>query len=63
MPKAALYVAGVIFTIAAVCHLLRMVVGFDVIVAGNVVPMWVSLPGLIVAAVLAIWMVLAARRV
>lgn len=63
MPKAALYVAGVIFTIAAVCHLLRMVAGFDIVIAANVVPMWVSLPGFIAAAVLAVWMFLAARRV
>lgn len=43
-----------IFTIVAVVHLLRIFMGWEVVVGGTVIPMWVSYVGLIIAAGLAI---------
>lgn len=47
-------VAVVVFTLVAVVHLLRIVMGWDVVVGGTVIPMWASYAGLIIAAGLAI---------
>jgi hypothetical protein len=44
----------VLFGLIAIVHLLRLFTGWQVTVAGFVVPVWVSLPGLIVAAGLAL---------
>jgi hypothetical protein len=63
MVKAALYTAGAIFTVGAVAHAVRLVAAFDIVVDGIHVPQWASLPALIAAALLAAWMLLAARRV
>ena len=62
MQKAALYTAGVIFALGTIGHLARLIVGFEIAIAGFVVPVWVSFPGVVAAAGLAIWMVVAARR-
>ncbi len=62
MQKAALYTAGAIFAVIAAAHLVRLMVGFEVVVGGVVAPPWVSFPGALVAALLAVWMVAAARR-
>ncbi len=62
MQKAALYTSGAIFAAIAVAHLARLIVGFEIVVGGVAAPLWVSLPGALVAALLAVWMVVAARR-
>ncbi len=62
MQKAALYTSGAIFAAIAIAHLARLVVGFEIVVGGVVAPPWVSFPGALVAALLAVWMVAAARR-
>ena len=46
-------IAVVIFAIIAVAHLYRLVRPFEVVVAGNAVPQWVSFPALLVAGLLA----------
>jgi len=35
-------IAGVIFLVMAVAHVLRLIFHFDVIFAGYIVPMWVN---------------------
>jgi len=45
--------AIVIFTIVAVVHLFRILMGWEVIIQGAVVPMWASYLGLIIAGGLA----------
>ena len=45
-------VSGLIFAIVALVHLLRLVQGWDLVVAGYLVPMWVSWIGLIIPGVL-----------
>jgi hypothetical protein len=46
--------AAVIFVLIALIHLYRLIQGFEVVVGGTRVPQWASLPGLIVAAGLAL---------
>ncbi|MDP6346080.1 MAG: hypothetical protein QF578_07525 [Alphaproteobacteria bacterium] len=62
MQKAALYTSGAIFAIGAVGHLVRLISGFEIAIAGFVAPVWISAPGVLIAGALAVWMVLAARR-
>lgn len=51
--KPATLAAVVVFAALAVVHAVRLAIGFEVVVAGNVVPRWVSLPGVLVPAALA----------
>ena len=46
--------AVAVFALVALAHLCRLILGFDVMVAGTTLPQWLSLPGLIVAAGLAV---------
>ena len=62
MQKAALYTSGAIFAIGAVAHGVRLFTGFEIVIAEFNVPVWVSFPGALVAALLTIWMGAAARR-
>ena len=62
MQKAALYTSGVIFAAGAICHVARLTSGIEIIVDGFMVPVWVSFPGALIAALLAVWMAVAARR-
>ncbi len=62
MQKAALYTSGVIFAAVSFTHLVRLITGIEIVVGGVVAPVWVSFPGMLIAAPLAIWMAVAARR-
>ncbi len=62
MQKAALYTSGVVFAAVAVAHLVRLATGFEIVVSGIIVPVWVSFLGALIAALLAAWMVVTARR-
>jgi hypothetical protein len=42
-------IAGVIFALVALLHLLRLVMGWSVVIDSWTVPMWVSWIGLVVA--------------
>ena len=46
-------IAVVIFTLVATAHLCRLWQGWDIMIAGHTVPMWVSIPGAIVPGALA----------
>jgi len=46
--------AVALFTLITVLHLLRLFAGWEVVVTGYVVPVWFSLPGLIIAGGLAV---------
>lgn len=59
----ALKVAGTIFALFALIHLLRLILGWDFILAGYMFPMFVSVLGFIVGLGLSIWMFSASRRV
>lgn len=54
-----LLVAGIMFGIVAFFHLLRLVFKFDLSLAGKTIPLWTHVIGLIIAASLSTWMLLA----
>jgi len=56
MKNTALRVAGLIFFVAAIMHLLRLILKLEVIIAGYVVPVWFSALGFIFPLSLSIWM-------
>ena len=55
-PKMPLMVAGIIFSLFALLHVLRLVMGWGLIIGTFSVPLWWSGVGLIIAALLAFWM-------
>lgn len=48
-------VSGLIFTLVALAHFLRIVMGMSVLVDGYVVPMYVSWIAVVVTGALAVW--------
>jgi len=40
----------------------RLITGLEIVGGGAILPMWVSFLGALVAALLAVWMAIAARR-
>jgi hypothetical protein len=50
-----LIVSTIIFAVVAVMHLLRLVLGWSVVLGMTSVPFWVSLLAVLVFASLAIW--------
>jgi hypothetical protein len=56
MKNSALIVAGIIFSLIALIHFLRLIYHWKIIIAGYIVPMSVSTIGLFITLILAIWM-------
>jgi hypothetical protein len=56
MKGTALKVAGVIFLLVSVMHLLRVILKFEVIMAGFTLPIWFSIFGFIFSLLLSLWM-------
>jgi hypothetical protein len=54
--------AVAVFTLIALLHLLRLLTGWEIVVTGYVVPVWFSLPGMIIAGVLAVMVWREARK-
>lgn len=55
-----LTVAGIIFSLMAIFHLLRLYFGWSIVFGAFVLPVWASWIGLIIAGGLGIWMLRAA---
>lgn len=55
----ALLVAGIVFGMMALIHLLRVIVHFNLLVARYLVPIWMSYPALLIFLGLTIWMFMA----
>ncbi len=55
-------IAAVVFALVSIMHLLRLVLGWEVTVNSIVVPMWVSVLGLVIAAGLAVMLLREARK-
>ena len=55
----ALMVAGIVFGIVALMHLLRLIYKSEVMIAGRIIPMWVSIAGFVIPLILSIWMFMA----
>ena len=62
MQRTALYSSCAVFTLVALLHGLRAASGMEIIIGGYLVPVWWSAPAAIIAALLAAWTVVAARR-
>jgi hypothetical protein len=48
-------VCSTVFFVVAAAHLTRLILGWEIAIAGWTVPQWVSVPGLILPGVLSIW--------
>lgn len=59
--NAALIVAGIIFLLVSLLHLLRLIVRLEVRMGTFVVPLWVSVFGFLFPLSLSIWMFVSAR--
>lgn len=57
----ALTVAGIIFAIVAIAHLLRMIFQLDVVIGTVTIPLWVSGIAFVVALFLSVWMMRAKK--
>lgn len=62
MKNLALIVAGIVFSLVALAHLGRILYHALIMVAGHAIPMDVSYYGLIISALLAVWMFAASRK-
>ena len=47
-------IAVIIFLIIASVHLLRLLFGWEVVINGMILPVWVSAPGFLIATALAV---------
>ncbi|HET7319908.1 MAG TPA: hypothetical protein VFK23_12280 [Nitrospirota bacterium] len=55
-------VCSAVFFVVAAAHLTRLIVGWEITIAGWIAPQWISIPGLIIPGVLSAWgFVLASR--
>lgn len=52
----ALLVAGLIFGVVSLVHLSRIFLEFNLIIARQMVPQWVSYPGFVIFFLLSLWM-------
>lgn len=62
MVEAALIVAGLVFAVVAVLHFIRYFKALHIVIGNFTVPLGWSIYGGIVAALLAVWMLVAAGR-
>jgi hypothetical protein len=60
--KSYLIVSTIIFTIVAVMHLLRLTLGWSVMLGMTSIPLWVSVLALLISASVAIWGMSLVRR-
>jgi hypothetical protein len=60
--KAYLIVSTLIFAVVAVMHLLRLVLGWSVMLGMTSIPLWVSVLALLVSASVAMWGLSLMRR-
>jgi hypothetical protein len=55
-------ICSTVFLVVAAAHLTRLIVGWEIAIAGWTAPHWVSVPGLIISGILSAWgFVLASR--
>jgi len=62
MAKPFTMIAALLLLIVAVAHVYRLFTGFSVVVGGAEVPLWVSWPGAIVPALLAVMLFTESRK-
>ncbi len=62
MQRAYIGICAVIFLVIATAHLSRLIAGWEMVLAGWVVPHWISIPGLIATGGLSLWGFILASR-
>jgi len=62
MQRIMLYLAGTIFSLVAIAHIVRLLLEVEILVNGWVLPLWVSVVGTVVPVILAWFCFRAARR-
>lgn len=55
----ALILAGIVFGLVAIFHIVRLTYKLEVVIGGKVIPIQASIYGLILSFILSIWMFLA----
>ena len=60
--KSYLIVSTLIFTVVAVMHLLRLVLGWSVMLGMTSIPLWASVLALLISASIALWGLSLVRR-
>ncbi len=58
----ALFAAGLIFAIVALAHMVRIFTHFNLIIARQIIPEWVSYPAFGIFLLLAVWMFMAREK-
>jgi len=58
----ALKAAGIVFLLVSVLHLLRVLLKFELIIAGYSVPVWLNLVGFVLSLLLSLWMFKSAKE-
>jgi len=61
MQRIMLYVAGTIFVLVAIAHIVRLLLGVEILINGWLLPLWVSMAGAFVPVVLA-WLCFRAAK-
>lgn len=56
-----LRIAATIFGLQALVHLLRLLIGWDVIISGLHIPLWVSAIAIVVLGALSVWLLRLSR--
>jgi len=56
-----LRIAGAVFGIIALVHLIRLVIGVDITAGGRTIPLWISAIAMIATGTLAIWLIRLSR--
>ena len=62
MKRLPLIVSGVVFSIVALMHLLRIIYHWQILIVEYTIPMSVSIIALIISTLLALWMFSAAKK-
>jgi hypothetical protein len=55
-------IAVIVFSIIALIHLLRLFLGWEVMINGIIVPIWISVPGFLVASGLALMLLRESKK-
>lgn len=62
MEKSYEMITALLFTIVAIVHVMRFALGWTVHVGASTVPLWASIPAVILCGLLAVWGLTLARR-
>ena len=63
MPKKALIIAGIVFALLAISHVIRWLAPVEILIDGNTLPLIISLFAGIFLALLSAWMFIAAMNI